>query len=500
MIHSRANRGKQGLWCIAVAASLAVAGLSAKPQAAGAAPAPTTMRSVASTPLITGGIDEKAGNVRLLVNKSVTLTTSRPYKRISVGQPDIAEVNGIGPTRILVTAKKAGTTQIIVWDEDDNSQTVDVLVQANLLALRSLYERLMPDAKIDVIDNEGTIALTGTVPNVISSDQAVQLASGYGNKVLNMLEVSGGQQVQLQVRFAEVSKTATNALGVNLGFIDSRGSFGASTIGLNAFTLKDVQGLSQFAELAPGADITQFGRAFVGNTAIDGFVSALRQNNLLRVLAEPNLTAVSGQEADFLAGGEFPIPIVQGGNDSGTSITVEFKPFGVRLLFTPVVLGEGKVRLKIAPEVSDVDFTFAVNAQGFRIPGTRTRRMSTTVEMTEGQTLAIAGLLDNRVASNKDVTPLLGDLPVIGALFRSVRYQRSETELVVMVTPRLVRALNPGEVPPLPGENWRHPTEADLYLNQDGGGPIDDAKLRKMPVRPFIGTYGFVPADGSEIK
>jgi pilus assembly protein CpaC len=476
------------------------------PQAASAAPAPTTARSVASSPLITGGIDEKVGNVRLLVNKSVTLTTSRPYKRISVGQPDIAEVNGIGPTRILVTAKKAGSTQIIVWDEDDNSQTIDILVQANLLALRSLFERLMPDAKIDVVDNEGIIALTGSVPNTTLADQAVQLASGYGNKVLNMLEISGGQQVSLQVRFAEVSRTATTALGVNFTWFDGQGRFINNTgqlapIGLTQPAQSGGVGgpiSVTVPESFPGANL--FARAAFGGNVVDVFVQALRQNNLLRVLAEPNLTTVSGQEADFLAGGDFPIPIVQGGSDQGTSITVEYKEFGVRLNFTPVVLGEGKIRMKITPEVSDVDFTFAVTSQGFRIPGRRTRRMSTMVEMVEGQTLAIGGLLDNRVAANKDATPLLGDLPVIGPLFRSVRYQRSETELVVMVTPRLVRALNPGEVPPLPGETWRHPSEGELYLNGDIGEPASDAKLRKMPARRFIGTYGFVPADGSEIK
>src|SRR6185295_2348287 len=188
------------------------------------------------------------------------------------------------------------------------------------------------------------------------------------------------------------------------------------------------------------------------------------------------------------------VPIVQGGNNQGTSITVEFREFGVRLRFTPVVLGDGKIRLKMEPEVSDVDFTFAVTAQGFRIPGRRTRRLSTTVELAEGQTFAVGGLLDNRVAANKDATPLLGDLPVIGALFRSVRYQRQETELVVLVTPRLVNGMRPGEVPKLPGEHWRHPSQSSFFLNGDLGGPVDDATAAKIPARRFIGRYGFVPA------
>jgi pilus assembly protein CpaC len=465
------------------------------PPAAAAAPAaPGAPPTSGTARLVISGLDERTGSIRLLVNKSTTLQTSRPYMRVNVAQPDIADVNGIGTTSILVTGKKAGATQIIIWDEDNNSQQIDVLVQANLLALRSLYERLMPGSQIDVIDNDGTIALTGQVPNLAVAEQATALASGYGNKVLNLLEVAGGQQVMLQVRFAEVSKTATSALGVNLGFIDSRGAFGASNIGLQQFTLKDVSGVSQFAENPPGTAITHFGRAFVGSTTIDAFVSALRENNLLRVLAEPNLVATSGQEAEFLAGGDFPVPIVQGGSDSGTSITVEFREFGVRLRFTPVVLGSGRIRLKMAPEVSDVDFTNAVLAQGFRIPGRRTRRLSTTVELNEGQTFAVGGLLDNRVAANKAATPLLGDVPVLGALFRSVRYQRQETELVVLVTPRIVSGMQPGEVHKLPGEHWRHPNEANLYLFGDIGGEVKEEDAEKIPARRFIGSYGFVPA------
>jgi pilus assembly protein CpaC len=461
----------------------------------------------AKSPLVVTGVDEKTGSLRLLVNKSAALTTNRPYKRVSINQPDIAEANLIGPTKILIDGKKAGATQLIIWDEDDNSQTIDVLVQANLLQLRDLYSRLLPNSKIDVIDNEGTIALTGQVPTVLAADQAGQLASGYGNKILNMLEVAGGQQVVLQVRFAEVSKSATSQLGVNLGVVSGPGGGGSNIGQVNPTSLVPGQGsllgagppppdgLLLNANQVVGPAVTQYLFNQFGNVFVEAFIQAMRDNNLIRVLAEPNLVTTSGQTADFLAGGEFPIPIVQGGNDSGTSITVEFKKFGVQLEFTPVVLGNGRLRLKMAPEVSDVDFTFAVTTGGFRIPGTRTRRMSTVVEMTEGQTFAVGGLLDNRVAANKSVTPLLGDLPVLGALFRSVRYQRSETELVVLVTPRIVKALNPGEVPALPGEDWRHPSEGDLFLKQDlGGARHEDLDQMKTTPRRFIGNYGLIPA------
>jgi len=241
-------------------------------------------------------------------------------------------------------------------------------------------------------------------------------------------------------------------------------------------------------------------------------VQALRQNNLLRMLAEPNLIATSGQTASFLAGGEFPVPVTQGGGGAGgVAVTVEYREFGVRLQFTPVVMGDGKIRLKVAPEVSDLDFTTAVRFNGFVIPGLTSRKVETTIDLGDGQTFAIAGLLNNSVTASKDVTPLLGDLPVVGVLFRSVRYQRKETELVVLVTPRLVDAMNPAQVPAVPGENWRHPSENELFWNRDLGG---DATPRRrtaatkpiassadavqepkdlIDVPRFQGEYGFTP-------
>jgi pilus assembly protein CpaC len=269
-----------------------------------------------------------------------------------------------------------------------------------------------------------------------------------------------------------VSRNATNALGVSMAFSDGTG-FGASTIGqLNPFSVNEAGGLIRGPV---SSNATIFGRAQIGSTTIDFFVQALRQNNLLRILAEPNLMATSGQEANFLAGGEYPIPVTQGGGTGagGTAITIEYREFGVRLRMIPVVLGDGRIRLKVAPEVSDLDFTTAVRFNGFVVPGLTSRKLDTTIELNEGQTFAIAGLLNNSVTASKDVTPLLGDLPVLGALFRSVRYQRKETELVVLVTPRLVEPMNPDQIPALPGEYWRHPSEVDLYLNQDIGGEAE---------------------------
>jgi len=226
------------------------------------------------------------------------------------------------------------------------------------------------------------------------------------------------------------------------------------------------------------------------------FLTAMRQNNLLRVLAEPNLTVLSGKEANFLAGGEFPYPVPQTNGGSGTTITIEYKKYGVKLNFTPVALGDGRIRLHVAPEVSDLDYSNAVTLNGFVIPGLTTRTADTTVELSEGQTLSLAGLLNTRVRATNTITPVLGDIPILGALFRSVRYERSETELVVLVTPRLVSGLNPGEVPAATGERWRYPTEGEVFWRADMGGPLaDDGRTpTATPPKRFQGAYGFAPA------
>jgi pilus assembly protein CpaC len=458
-------------------------------------------------PIVVAGLEPGGtSDIKLLVNKSRVVTTSRPYRRISVGQPDIIEANAIGPTKILVTAKSPGSTQLIVWDEADESQMIDVLVQSDLRALREMYPTLFPGSRIDVVSNEGTIALTGRVPNLETAEQAATLASSFGGKVLNLLEVAGGQQILLQVRFAEVSRQALSQLGVNLNAVNGSGFGGTNIGGFNNAPLYPgtgivganpnlINGMELTGERLLNPAVTLFGGGQIGSFYFETLVQTLRRNNLGRVLAEPNLIATSGQEAYFLAGGEFPIPIAQGGaGASGNlAITVEFKVFGVQLTFVPVALGDGKIRMRVTPEVSDLDFGNSIVLSGATIPGLTTRKVSTTVELAEGQTFAIAGLLNNAIAANKDVIPLLGDLPVLGTLFRSVRYQKRETELVVLVTPRLVAPMKPGQVPQLPGERWRNPSEAQLFLNQDLGGPAKEKEVNE-PVRPFIGRYGFAPA------
>jgi pilus assembly protein CpaC len=456
---------------------------------------PVATQTVAGKPSPIEGKDSK---LSLLVNKSQVVTTKLPYKTVNVANPDVVDFNRVDDYQILLTAKRPGTTQLMIWDVGGGTQTVDIAVSTDIESLRDQLKIILPDTDIQLSSVNGTIALRGRVPNLETAEKAVAIARPFGADVLNFLEVSGGQQVMLKVRFAEVSRSAAMNLGFSGFATDGSHQYGW----INGPAGNPVGALAQGAENTLDPRTTIFGSGGINGTQFEFFLEALRKNNLLRVLAEPNLTTYSGKPAEFLAGGEFPVPVPQaGGGGGGTTITVEYKQFGVQLAFTPVVLGNGRVRLEVAPEVSDLDYSRSVSFQGFVIPTITKRNLKTTVEMNEGQTFAVAGLLNNRMVANRDGTPLLADIPVLGALFRSTRYERSETELVVLVTPYVVEAMNPDQVPTLPGERWRFPNEADLVLGTDLGGEAPDKKnapradkaTAAAPAR-FRGQYGFSPA------
>jgi pilus assembly protein CpaC len=456
---------------------------------------PVATQSVANKP---NPVEGKDGKVSIMVNKSLVLATKLPYKTVNVANPDVVDFNRVDDYQILLTAKRPGTTQLMIWDVGGGTQTVDVAVTTDIETLRDQFKTILPDTDIQISSVNGTIALRGRVPNLETAEKAVAIAKPFGADVLNFLEVAGGQQVMLKVRFAEVSRSAAE----NLGFS------GFATDGSNRYGWINGPAGNPIGALATGGSYTVdpratvFGSGGINGTQFEFFLEALRKNNLLRVLAEPNLVTYSGKSAQFLAGGEFPVPVPQTGNGGGgTTITVEYKQFGVQLAFTPVVLGSGRIRLEVAPEVSDLDYSRSVSFQGFVIPTITKRNLKTTIEMNEGQTFAVAGLLNNRTVANRDGTPGLMDLPVLGALFRSTRYERSETELVVLVTPYVVEPMNPDQVPALPGERWREPNELDLILGKDLCGELPDKKnapkheksASTAPAR-FRGEYGFSPA------
>ena len=497
---ARRVRGPGG-YVVAAVLILAAAGAAIaqdRAPAPAAAPAQTQPTAGGTVGIVESGA--KDGVVSLLANRSTVIKTRVPYKNVSIAQPDVADVNLVGPQDILLTAKKPGATQLVIWDDQDRSQVLEVSVAIDLQALQDQVKAIFPDAKIDVAGVNGAVALRGRVPNLQVAEQASELAAPYGEKVLNFLEVSGGQQIMLQIRFAEISRSVNTNLGFNAFASDGRSAFGLNN-GAGGGTPGDFA--ASLTPSALGAGVTVFGAGQANQTRFEYFITALRRNNLLRVLAEPNLVVYSGAHGSFLAGGEFPYPVPQtsSGNGIGAAITVEFKKFGVQLDFTPVVLGDGRIRLKVTPEVSDLDFSRSVTISGTIIPSLTKRTLTTEIELAEGQTFAVAGLLNNRTQANKDVTPFLGDIPVLGALFRSVRYERNETELVVLVTPRLVAPMNPGQIPTLPGERWRYPSDGEMLWGADLGGPADAAsgaapkssKPNGQPAR-FRGEYGFTPA------
>ena len=451
-----------------------------------ASAAPTTQRA---NQLEAEGVGAD-GTVRLMVNKTSVITTRAPFKQVSIGNPEVADVTIMGPNNVLITAKRQGSTQLIVWDDQNQSQVADVIVGMDLGALQTELNAAFVNTKVQAVSLNGAIALRGQVADLKTAESMAAMAQAYSPRVMNMLEIAGGQQVMLQVRFAEVSRRATNALGVNFAMSDGVFGFGsnAGQLAPSGFAEPGDANFGTDIRTNSGAGVAIFGGGQMGSTAFRYFVQALRQNNLLRVLAEPNLVAMSGQEASFLAGGEFPVPVPQSGVGGGATITIEYREFGVRLNMVPLVLGDGRIRLKLTPEVSDLDFSSPIIIQGSRLPIITKRTVSTTIELADGQSFAIAGLLDQNVSATKDVTPLLGDIPVLGALFRSVRYERRETELVVLVTPRLVEAMNPDQVPPLPGEVWRHPDEVELYLNQDIGGEATTKPSESEMTPPGTGT------------
>ncbi|QOV89269.1 type II and III secretion system protein family protein [Humisphaera borealis] len=420
-----------------------------------------------------------SGPVKMLVGRSMVLKTKAPFKRMSLTQPEVVGDNLVDPTSILLTAKKAGVSQLIVWDDKDRSEVLDIVVDVDLKLLSELVKTHFPTATVELSAVNGTLVARGRVPNLQTAEQITEMLGAYG-KVLNFLEMAGGQQVMLQVRFAEVSRTASTELGVNFGMNDGTGKFQVPIGGTLA--------------KAAGGNVTLIGGGSIGSTQFDILVSALRNNSLLRMLAEPNLATLSGKEAEFLAGGEIPIPVPQSGGGNGTTITIEYKQFGIRLAFTPIVLGDGKIRIQASAEVSELDYTKSVSVAGTQVPGLSKRTVTTTIELSEGQTFSLAGLLNNKVTANKSAVPLLGDIPILGALFRSVKYERNETELVVLVTPRLVEAMNPSQVPELPGERWNYPSESDLFIKQYLGGPgTDPGSANKPAPSAFRGPYGFVP-------
>ncbi len=404
--------------------------------------------------------------LELIVKKSVLVKLVSPAERVSIVATEIADVNIVDPQQILITATAVGETSLLVWTTDGNTRAIDITVRWNTEQVEETLHRLMPDEAINVESMDDGIALQGMVRSPDAVGKAMEIAQSYVPKVLNFLQVPGVQQVLLKVKIAEVASSFRDELGFN--FLVSDSSFRAGTL----------QGdlISGDLSSAGSVEMSDVVTTFFGipSSDISGFIQALKSKGWLHVLAQPNLIARSGETANFLAGGEFPIPVVQSGLSS--SLSIEFKEFGIRLQFTPTVLADGNIHLDISPEVSDLDFSNGLKLGGFVVPALITRRAHTVIQLQDGQTFAIAGLLSNTKQKTSRRLPGMSRIPILGTLFTGKEISEKETELLIMVTPHLIAPLENGEMyeMPMPIEipdidNTSIMKDRTQYLMQESG-------------------------------
>jgi len=389
---------------------------------------------VASLVTLMAGAAGRAESQQVVTQAERVITVSRgasalmvnpvPIARFSVGEPDVAEVTIVSPTEVIINGKGLGTTTLFVWDNQGQVRVYSVEITADAPGLERFLRALMPDEEIQVTASRNAVTLSGNVKDPNSVSRAVQMAQTTGATVIDNLVAPPAVQVLLKVRFAEINRTALKDWSVRLRV-------------LNPHEISS-DGNWQGFTTPSGASETIGFLLDSGNEEIQALVQAAIAKGDLRTLAEPNLLTLPAKEAYFLAGGEFPYPTIQGTGSNSISIT--FKEFGIKLRFTPNIARNGAIRLKVAPEVSTLDFANGLTISGFEIPSLRTRRAETEVELREGQYMAIAGLLDNESARNLTKIPILGDIPILGELFKSKALRQRRTELVVVVTPSLVMA------------------------------------------------------------
>jgi pilus assembly protein CpaC len=438
---------------------------------------------------------EVSSALQVPMNRAVVVEAENPFAELSIANPGIADISTLSDRTIYVLGKAPGRTTLTLLGPDGRLITnVEVQVTPDVAEFKERLRQILPGEPIEVRTANDGIVLSGVVSSIARLDRALDLAERYApGRVSNLMVVGGTQQVMLKVRFAEVQRRVIKDLSAGLNIIEAGSNAAVSaaagsgslvpgtTIGTPGSTVLNVD------ETAIG----QFGVGFeVGSVAFGVLLEALEQKNLVRTLAEPNLTALSGQEASFLAGGEYPIPVVDG---EGT-VTVEYKPFGVQLNFTPRVVDGHRINLELNAAVSAIDFGTSVVNAGFSVNAFTRRETKTTVEMLDGQSFAIAGLLQDDFRDSAAQVPWLGDIPVLGALFRSANYERNQSELVVIITPHLVTPTR-GEALALPTDRVRIPTESELFLfgqtTKPAGAPKSGAAA-EVAKQDFGGSYGYV--------
>lgn len=445
----------------AAPAAASASSQNAAPQNQDNAPAaqPSTTTTSASGQSVTPG----AAPLRVMVGKSLLINTTERLKRVSVTDPTVADALVVTPTQVLVNGLAPGEVSLLIWDELERSRSFDLRVDVDITAASEEMHRLFPDEQINVTPSRSAIVLSGHVTTEDVSKHAGALASAYSKNVVNVLTFGpvGADEVLLEVKFAEVDRTALSQLGVNLFSTGAgntlsgitTGQFGGTKIG----ELSDSTAGS--GPLTSTTTINDLLNMYFFNPQIHlgAVIKALQARNLLQILAEPNLIAVNGKEASFLAGGEFPFPVVQPGAGGISTVTIQFREFGVRLKFTPVIQPNGNIHLHVVPEVSTLDFANSVTVSGTTIPAISTRKADTEFELQDGQSFVIAGLMDNRVTEINNKVPWLGDVPILGNFFKSKSAQKSNSELMVLCT---VRRISPTTQAP------KGPANPVPYLDQ----------------------------------
>jgi len=390
------------------------------------------------------GVTPGAAPLRVMVGKSLLINTTERLKRVSVTDPTVADALVVTPTQVLVNGLAPGEVSLLIWDELERSRSFDLRVDVDITAATEEMHRLFPDEQINVTPSRSTIVLSGHVTTEDVSKHAGALASAYSKNVVNVLTFGpvGAEEVLLEVKFAEVDRSALTQMGFNLLSTGAGNTIGTTTTGqfggiTGVGTISDTGSSSPFPSTATVSNVLNM-FFFNPQVHLGTVIESLKTQNLLQILAEPNLIAVNGKEASFLAGGEFPFPVAQQNASGIATVTIQFREFGVRLKFTPVIQPNGNIHLHVIPEVSTLDFADAVTVAGTTIPAISTRKADTEFELQDGQSFVIAGLLDNRVTNVGSKIPWLGDIPIIGNFFKSKSDQKSNSELMVLCTVRRV--------------------------------------------------------------
>ncbi|HEX4031100.1 MAG TPA: pilus assembly protein N-terminal domain-containing protein [Terracidiphilus sp.] len=448
-----------------------------------------------ASPAAGTAFQDSTNDLSLTVGKTVLVDTAQPIARVALGTSEVAQATAVSPTEIMVNGKAAGETSLIIWDIHGGRQFFNVTVRAvatvsieSMEAVRRELRMELPGQTVKISFDNNTLFLRGRVKDLLSSERAVKIASTVG-KVVNLLDVDvppTEPQILLKVRFASVDRSLVKQLGINL-FNLGAGNFvgGVSTGQFSPPTISGSSSASSGSSFGSGGASAAFSNelnilGFYPGLGIGASLEAMQSRGLVEVLAEPNLMAANGKEASFLAGGEFPYPVVQGTSAGGsTAVTIEFKEYGIRLNFIPTIMPQGTIRLQVAPEVSALDFTNAVTLSGFTVPAITSRKVNTEVDLKDGQSFVIGGLLDNTETETFQKIPFLGDIPILGKFFQSISRTRNNSELIVIVTPEVVAPIPAGqELPQLKYPVQFLPPNSNISMHQP------DAKTAENTMAP----------------